>query len=571
MPDGLTSYALLAVVSGFLAHKTFVRLRLSRAKHASVRGHAKWSRRLARLVPYYSFGDENYFCADGAPSEIDLARRKAMQGLRRNVLASQPQSLAYSSSLQDSVSDVNFTAAYRVPFPFREGLPDELKQGSIIEESSGVQVRDIDGNWRYDLTGSYGVNVFGYDFYKACMDDAQRLVGDMGPVLGPYHPIVKDNVERIKSVSGLDEVSFHMSGTEAVMQAVGLARYHTGRSHLVRLCGAYHGWWDGVQPGVGTHRGVGDVYTLADLSENTLRVLETRNDIACVLINPLQALSPNANAAGDAALFGSKRSAYFDREAYTDWLHKIRDVCTAKSIVLIFDEVFLGFRLGYGGAQEYFGIQADMVTYGKTLGGGYPVGVLCGTHKLMKRYRDKQPANISFARGTFNSHPYVMAAMNSFLRRIEEPDCQALYAEGEMLWNKRVGILNARLSAIGAPVEIANMHSILTVLYRKPSRYNWMLQFYLRAEGLELSWIGSGRMIMSFNFSDEDFAEVMSRFERACLRMLDDGWWWQSDTLTDASIRSQLISEMLRARFPLFRSKRPTTSIIGDSRLEESS
>ncbi|WP_439100887.1 aminotransferase class III-fold pyridoxal phosphate-dependent enzyme, partial [Congregibacter sp.] len=504
------------------------------------------------------------------PANVEGHRRQAMQGLRQTLRATQPKSLEHSKSLDRSVSDVSFTAAYRVPFPFREGLPEEFKQGSIIEESRGVQLRDVDGNWRYDLTGSYGVNVFGYDFYKACMEEAQALAGDMGPVLGAYHPVVKDNVKRIKKISGLDEISFHMSGTEAVMQAVGLARYHTGRSHVVRLCGAYHGWWDGVQPGVGTHRDVGDVYTLADLSEKTLRVLETRKDIACVLINPLQALSPNANAAGDASLFGSKRSAHFDRESYRAWLHRVRDVCSAHGIVLIFDEVFLGFRLSYGGAQEYFDIQADMVTYGKTLGGGYPVGVLCGTHGLMKRYRDDQPANISFARGTFNSHPYVMAAMNSFLRRIEESDCQRLYDTAELLWNERVAFLNERLSAIGAPVEIVNMHSVLTVLYRKPSRYNWMLQFYLRSEGLELSWIGSGRMIMSFNFSNDDFAEVVSRFERACVRMLEDGWWWQSATLTDASIRRQLIFEMLRARFRLPQSKRPNTSIAGDGRLEES-
>ena len=89
-----------------------------------------------------------------------------------------------------------------------------------------------------------------------------------------------------------------MSGTEAVMQAVALARYHTRRSHLVRFCGAYHGWWDGVQPGAGNPREVRDVYTLAEDSEATLRVLETRRDIACVLVNPLQALHPNAPAPG---------------------------------------------------------------------------------------------------------------------------------------------------------------------------------------------------------------------------------------------------------------------------------
>ena len=101
-------------------------------------------------------------------------------------------------------------------------------------------------------------------------------------------------------------------------------------------------------------------------------------------------------------------------------------VCTERGIVLIFDEVFVGFRIAMGGAQEYFGVRADMVTYGKTLGGGLPVGVLCGRKDLMRRFRDDRPVDICFARGTFNSHPYVMAAMHEFLQRLETPEIRAL-------------------------------------------------------------------------------------------------------------------------------------------------
>jgi glutamate-1-semialdehyde 2,1-aminomutase len=547
-----TAYLLLAIAGFLLLHKLHTRLRLSLAKHPSLRGHSKWSRRLVRLVAYYEFDDQRYFRSDGAPPAIAGKRRTALKRLKADVASKSPKTLAFVESLQDSISDVRFTSAYRVPFPYRAGIGKELSMGSIVDESRGVQLRDLDGNWRYDVSGSYGVNVFGYDFYKQCMQEGQQLAGDLGPVLGAYHPLIRDNVETIKRIARLDEVSFHMSGTEAVMQAVRLARYHTGRTHLVRLCGAYHGWWDGVQPGVGNQRKVDDVYTLRDLSERTLKVLATRKDIACVLINPLQALHPNAEAAGDAVLLGSQRAAHFDRAAYTDWLRKVRNVCIDNGIVLIFDEVFTGFRLGYRGAQEYFGIQADMVTYGKTLGGGLPVGVLCGSHKLMKRYRDDQPANISFARGTFNSHPYVMASMNVFLRRIEQPEYQAMYAQAEARWNARAARLNGRLQAAGLPVAVANLQTIWTVLYRTPSRYNWMLQFYLRAEGLELSWVGSGRLIMSMNFSDDEFEEVATRFVRAAARMAEDGWWWQSETLTDQSIRKQLVMEALQARFPLF-------------------
>ena len=244
------------------------------------------------------------------------------------------------------------------------------------------------------------------------------------------------------------------------------------------------------------------------MDETTLKVLRSRRDIACVLVNPLQALHPNAGAPGDSSLVDSGRRAHFDRAAYTAWLQQLRTVCTERGIVLIFDEVFVGFRLAPGGAQEYFGVQADMVTYGKTLGGGLPVGVVCGQRALMKRYREERPVDICFARGTFNAHPLVMGAMKAFLDRLECDDVQAIYQGLDERWNERRARLNERLLAAGLPVQLANLSSIWTVMYTRPSRYNWMLQFYLRAEGLALSWVGTGRIVFSLNYTEADFLAV---------------------------------------------------------------
>src|ERR1700751_4774625 len=181
------------------------------------------------------------------------------------------------------------------------------------------------------------------------------------------------------------------------------------------------------------------------MSDDSLRVLRTRRDIACVLVNPLQALHPNAQAPSDSSLLDGARGAHFDKEAYADWLKRLRAVCTEQNIVLIFDEVFVGFRLAMGGAQDYFGVRADLVTYGKTLGGGLPVGAVCGRKDLMKRFREDRAADICFARGTFNSHPYVMAAMNEFLRRLEEPAICALYHGLDEIWDRRAEALNLLL------------------------------------------------------------------------------------------------------------------------------
>ena len=215
--------------------------------------------------------------------------------------------------------------------------------------------------------------------------------------------------------------------------------------------------------------------------------------------------------------------------------------------MLIFDEVFVGFRLAPRGAQEYFGVKADMVTYGKTLGGGLPIGVLCGRKDLMKRFRDDRPADICFARGTFNAHPYVMTAMNEFLHRLETPEVRALYKNLDETWNGRAERLNRRLADEGLPVRLENLQTIWTVLYTQPGRYNWMLQFYLRAQGLALSWVGTGRFIFSLNYSDADFDAVADKLLAAARAMQADGFWWSDPALTDKTIKRRILREMLSA------------------------
>lgn len=541
---------LMAIAGGVVAlPKVKSRLTLSRAKHRSLAGHSRMAKRIARLIPFYEYDESMFYRADDAPDDVVQKRMNGMGALSDFYERKYRRSAAMTRQAAETISDLRFTGAYRVPYQFSRHVRARLPSGSFLNESSGVFVTDLDGNRYYDLTGSYGVNVFGYDFYKACIAEGARRVEKLGPVLGSYHPIVLDNAEKLKQISGLDEVSFHMSGTEAVMQAVRLARYHTGKKNLVRFCGAYHGWWEDVQPGIGNPMPPGKTYTLADMSEQSLKVLNSRNDIACVLINPLQALHPNKAAPGDSALVDSSRTAGFDRGAYTRWLKSVREVCTRRGIVLIMDEVFVGFRLAPGGAQEYFDVRADMVTYGKTLGGGLPVGVVCGRKDLMQRYRNERPADICFARGTFNSHPYVMGAMQVFLEQIKEFDIRLMYNNLDVIWNTRALVLNKRLAEEGLPLRVDNLSTIWTVSYTVPSRYNWMFQYYLKAEGLMLSWVGTGRLIFSLNYTDADFAAVSTKFVQAARKMVLDGWWWSDPGLTNKAIKLRILGEMWRARW----------------------
>jgi glutamate-1-semialdehyde 2,1-aminomutase len=525
------------------------RLELSRAKHRSLAGHSRWAKRLAALIPGYAYDEARFFDSDNAPALVAQQRRVAFDRLAAVFEQRFPISAATTARARDAISDLQFTGRYRVPFQYAPLVRKRLSIGAFAQSADGVMVEDLDGNRFFDLTGSYGVNVFGTDFYKGCIDEGVARARELGPVLGDLHPMTLANAERLKEISGLDEVSFHMSGTEAVMQAVRLARYHSRRKYLVRFCGAYHGWWEDVQPGPGNPLPPRETFTLRDMHERSLHVLRTRRDIACVLVNPLQALHPNAGAPGDSQLIDGSRRAAFNREAYTAWLKRLREVCTERGIVLIFDEVFVGFRLAPGGAQEYFGVRADMVTYGKTLGGGLPVGVVCGKREWMKRYREARPADICFARGTFNSHPYVMGAMAAFLDRLQTPDVAAIYNGLDARWNARAEHLNGRLRDAGVPVQVANLSSIWTVLYTQPGRYHWMLQFYLRAQGLALSWVGTGRLIFSLNYGDAEFDAVAERFVEACVQMQADGWWWSAPSLTAKSIKRGILGEMLRLKF----------------------
>jgi len=534
------------------------RLLLSRAKHRSLAGHARIGRWLAARVPFYEYDEARFFRVDAAPENIAASRRSAFMRLAALYAERFANTSRLTAEVEKNVSDLQLTANYRVPFQFNRMVRAHLKAGSFAKAASGVTVTDLDDNQLYDLSGSYGVNVFGYDFYKECIDRGADRVRALGPVLGTYHPLMAFNAQRLKEISGLDEVSFHMSGTEAVMQAVRLARYHTGRNRIVRFCGAYHGWWGEVQPGVGNPIAARDTFTLKDLHATSLRVLRTRRDIACVLVNPLQALHPNAHAPADSSLIDGARSAGFDRAAYADWLRQLREVCTQRNVVLIFDEVFVGFRLALGGAQEYFGVRADMVTYGKTLGGGLPVGAVCGRADLMKRFRGDRPTDICLARGTFNSHPYVMAAMYEFLQRLDSAEIRAVYSNLDTVWNSRAERLNQRLQAESLPVRVANLSSIWTVCYTQPCCYHWMFQYYLKAHGLAISWVGTGRFIFSLNYSDGDFAAVVERIISAAHAMQQDGWWWQDPALTRQSIRRRVLQEMLKARWAQLRGRTST-------------
>ena len=536
-----------AALLAWLAPKARRRFMLSRAKHRSLVGHSKIAKQLTRWLPAYRFSEEEFFVVDGAPQELAHKRQEAFAQLAADLSALAPKTLAAQSPIKAHLPDARLTSRYRVPVPFADMVNQHLLLGSLWSHTEPKHLVDLDGNRMMDLTGSYGVNLLGHDFYTHNVMQAADAQYASGMLLGGYQAELLEVLTQLKSVSGHDNASFHMSGTEAVMQAVRLARYHTNRKYVVRLTGAYHGWWEDVQPGPGNPMPPRETFTLADLSERTLGVLRSRKDIACVLVNPLQALHPNKNAPSDSTLLNGLRQSHFDREATTQWLQKLRQVCTECGIALIFDEVFMGFRLGVGGAQEYFGIEADMVCYGKTLGGGLPVGVVCGGARWMERFKPSQPANLCFARGTFNAHPVVIRAMNQFLKHMLKDETLASMATQDAVWDNHLNRFNATLQQAKVPLKATGMRSVWTINHLSAGRYAWLFQYYLRREKLALSWVGTGRLIFSLDYEAADIDEVARRFVEAWKRFEADGWTGAQYPITLKAIRKQLITELWRA------------------------
>src|SRR5262249_47683278 len=163
---------------------------------------------------------------------------------------------------------------------------------------------------------------------------------DLGMVLGPLHPLVADNIARLKAISRLDEVSFHMSGTEAVMAAGRLARFNTRRKLIVCFSRAYHRRWGSVPPRPGNAPALCDCLPLKERRPASLDVIRRRaGEIAGVLVNPVQSFHPNAPPPNDAILLTSDaRKASDGSAAYGDWLKRLRAVCAEAGVPLIFDE-----------------------------------------------------------------------------------------------------------------------------------------------------------------------------------------------------------------------------------------
>ena len=519
------------------------------------------SRWLSHRVKPVNYEHEDFFKSDGAPEKWVEVRKNGLDRLANRLRDGYTKSIAWGGELKESFSDLRFADANRVPFPFAKYMREKFELCSVVTHSEGPYLYDLDGNKTLDISGSYGVNVAGYDRYKEWMSKGFEKVKDLGPVLGPLHPLVSENIDILKKISNKSGISFHMSGTEAVMAGVRLARFNTGRKLIVTFSGAYHGWWDGVQPGLGSERSIEDCIVLKDTDKRSLEVIRRKaHQIAGVLVNPIQSFHPNSPPPNDAVLLTSTvRKTQDPKVAYKAWLKELKEVCEESRVPLIFDEVYTGFRLAPGGAQEYFDVEADMTIYGKTVAGGMPIGVVCCSKKLMQRFDPNHPMRFAFVVGTFSGHPVVMGAMNEFLNWVTTERREKEYQKAEDLCGQWVKETNTQMIEKSLPVRLVNFGTVWTVLFKTPGRYNWLLQYYMRAEGINLSFVGTGRCLTSLDFKDADYKALGGMLTKAVEKMYSDGWWLTEKEVAnrDKKMQMNLVKEVLGS---LVQIKRPVLS-----------
>jgi amino acid adenylation domain-containing protein len=421
----------------------------------------------------------------------------------------------------------------RVVSGFRTTLK-ELIYPLVVKRSEGPYLWDMDDFKLVDITCGFGSNFFGNGapFIKAAV--AQQL--ETGYEIGPQHPLVAEAAQLFCEITGNDRVAFCNTGSEAVLGAVRLARTVTAKEKIVIFENDYHGINDEVIVTRGSsgfamaaaagipEAAVENVIVLDYGDEKSLDyIAQHADDIACLLIEPVQSRHPDIQP--------------------REFLQKARQLCTDKQIAFIFDEVITGFRIHPRGAQGYYGITADICSYGKIVGGGMPIGVISGKREFMDaldgghwQFGDASSpeVGVTYFAGTFVRHPLALAAAVAVLRKIQaEPHWQSwLNSRADAM----VGEINAYAKAQGAPLKIANCGSMCKIKIPQEIPYEELIYVMLREKGLHV-WDARPTFITTAH-SDDDIAFIVQTFKDAIDEMLAMGFFPHADAVSSSSAPS---------------------------------
>ncbi|MCD8021629.1 MAG: glutamate-1-semialdehyde 2,1-aminomutase [Lachnospiraceae bacterium] len=382
----------------------------------------------------------------------------------------------------------------------------------MIASAHGAYMTDEDGNQYLDFVGSWGPMILGHDYPEV----REAVINACADGLS-FGAATKREVEMAElicgSVPNIDMVRMVNSGTEAVMSAIRAARGYTGRDKIVKFMGCYHGHSDAllVQAGSGVMTaGIPDSAGVpAGCTKDTLSAVY--NDTSSV--ERLFEAFPEEIAAVIVEPVGANMGVV---PPVPGFLEGLRSLCTKYGAVLIFDEVITGFRLGFTGAQGYFGIDADLVTYGKIIGAGMPVGAYGGKREIMERVAPVGPV---YQAGTLSGNPVAMAAGLAQLTILKEnPDIyDQLNKKGQWFF----GSLKRIAEETNAQVQVNTCGSLGCIFFTSStvqdyasaktsdtSRYSEYFR-YMLGNGIYLAPSQFEAMFLSAAHTREELAEVL--------------------------------------------------------------
>jgi len=408
----------------------------------------------------------------------------------------------------------------------------EMVYPIVVERSEGSRVWDIDGNEYVDFVMGFGASLFGHRppfVVKAVEEQLQR-----GFEIGPMTALAAEVAALVGEFTGMERVSFCNTGSEAVMAAIRLARTVTGRDRIAVFAGSYHGIFDEVlvrgvdaqgrrrsapiAPGI-LQSMVDNVLVLNYGDSESLRILEREgSELACVLVEPVQ----------------SRRLDLQPREFLAD----LRTVTQKTGTALVFDEIVTGFRVHPGGAQKLFGVDADLATYGKVLGGGLPIGVVAGKSRFMDAldggiwdYGDASfpEAGVTFFAGTFVRHPLALAAARSVLLHLKEKGLElqtSLNARTDRLATR----LRSCLTERQVPLSLTHFSSLMGLSLPPELRTAGLFFYHLRERGIHI-WENRNFVITTAH-TDEDLNRLVTAFDQSLHAMQAAGFFPGKSTET---------------------------------------
>lgn len=322
----------------------------------------------------------------------------------------------------------------------------------FIQRAEGAYIYDVDGNPYVDYVCSWGPMILGHN-HPAIREAVEKAVKDGLSFGAPTEREVEIAQLMVELVPGIEMVRMVNSGTEAVMSAIRLARGATGRDKLIKFEGCYHGHSDAMLVNAGSSALAGGHPSSAGVPVGAAK------DTLTAQFNDLDSVSElfEANPGQIAAVIVEPVAANMGVVGpEKGFLEGLRTLCDQHGALLIFDEVITGFRLALGGAQEYFGISADIVTFGKIIGGGMPVGAYCASRALMEQVA---PCGPVYQAGTLSGNPVAMAAGLAQLRWLK--DHRSVYQHINSYAEKLAIGMREAAQKTGAAVQVNQVGSVV--------------------------------------------------------------------------------------------------------------